>query len=135
MSLIPERWRLAEWVSEQWLLIVTGFVVRGYVTCTGSAQRCCWISHPCVCVCVCLNGDGTNNARSEGMNPSARGAQLTKLTEVWDNIVVVTDWPRHMIGTMNFKEWNILRASTAASIFKQVCKLSANVFVRYVCLA
>jgi len=44
-----------------------------------------------VCVCVCLNGDGTNNAGSEGMNPSARGAQLTKLTEVWDNIVVVTD--------------------------------------------
>jgi hypothetical protein len=45
-----------------------------------------------VCVCVFyLYGDGTNNAGSEGMNPSARGAQLSKLTEVWDNIVVVTD--------------------------------------------
>jgi hypothetical protein len=53
---------------------------------------------------VCIYGDGTNNAGSEGMNPSARGAQLAKLTEVWDNIVVVTDWPSHMIGTMNFKE-------------------------------
>jgi len=37
---------------------------------------------------VCDYGDGTNSAGSEGMNPSARGAQLTKLTEVWDNIVV-----------------------------------------------
>jgi len=83
-----------------------------------SALRCCWISHPC----VYIHADGTNNAGSKGMNPSARGAKLTKLTEVWDNVVVVTDWPSHMIGTMNFKEWNILRASRAASIFKQVCK-------------
>jgi hypothetical protein len=54
MSLIPERWSVADRVSEQWLLIVTGFVVREYVTCTGSALRCCWISRPCVCIYMAM---------------------------------------------------------------------------------
>lgn len=80
-------------------MIATGFVVRGYITSAGVALR-----RSVTQLSAYLHGGGADDVRSEGMNLFSIGAHLTKLAEEWDNTVVVTDLPSHMIGTMNFKE-------------------------------